>query len=152
MSMKPPMAAVEGPAESHRGLCRLNLQQCCLQVAPGISPALLERIVQARTDLSKADSREVMVECREVFHAKHSNGAAESLPAKGKNASTPFRVALAAVKKRPAGSEQAGLKDAGKTGGITLTSLSKAVTTKTAEPQEPVMLSFTGMPKLEMVT
>lgn len=124
---------------------------CCLQVAPGISPALLERIVQARTDLSKADSREVMIECREVFHAKHSNGAAELLPAKGKNTSTPFKVALAAVKKKPAGSEQAGAKDASKTG-ITLTSLSKAIASKTAETQEPVMLSFTGMPKLEMVT
>lgn len=122
-------------------------------MAPGISPALLERIVQARTDLSKADSREVMIECREVFHAKHSNDVAESVTGKGKSTSTPFRVALSAVKKTTAGSEQQ--RDAGKSGDITLPGLSKAVGTsadKQQKPQEPVMISFSGMPKLEIVS
>ena len=122
-------------------------------MAPGISPALLERIVQARTDLSKADSREVMIECREVFHAKHSNDVAEPASGKGKSASTPFKVALSAVKKKPAGPEQQ--REAGKSGGITLPGLSRAVATsgdKQQKSKEPVMISFSGMPKLEIVS
>lgn len=131
---------------------------CCdttfaVQAAPGISPALLERIVQARTDLSKADSREVMIECREVFHAKHSNDAAELLPAKGKSASTPFKVALAAIKKKVVDPELQ--KVAAKSGGVVSNHLTKPAGTaanKSSDPQEPVMISFSGLPKLEIVS
>ena len=87
-------------------------------MAPGITPSLLERIVQARTDLSKADSREVMLDCREVFATKHSNDVSDAaLPAKGKNTTTPFKVALAAAKKKPGGNEPAaGSKASNKAG------------------------------------
>lgn len=98
-----------------------------------------------------------MIECREVFLAKHSGDATESLPVKGKSASTPFKVALTAVKKRPAGPEQQ--KDASKPGdksaGISLGTLGKSAgkaSDNQSKPQEPVMLSFTGMPKLEIIT
>lgn len=126
-----------------------------LQVAPGISPALLERIVQARSDLSKADSREVMLECREVFATKHSNDSSEApLPAKGKNTTTPFKVALAAAKKKPGGGDQAvGLKGGSKSGDRAPGAASVPVLPKAAvqapKPQEPVMIS--GIPKLEMM-
>lgn len=96
-----------------------------------------------------------MIECREVFLTKHSSDTADSLPGKGKSATTPFKVALTAVKKRPVGPEQ---KDAGKSsdksGGIALGTLGK-ITGKASDSQkaqEPVMLSFTGMPKLEIIS
>jgi len=125
-----------------------------LQVAPGISPALLERIVQARSDLSKADSREVMLECREVFATKHSNDSSEApLPAKGKNTTTPFKVALAAAKKKPGGGDQAlgsksGSKSGDKAPGASVPVLPKAAV-QAPKPQEPVMIS--GIPKFEMM-
>jgi len=125
-----------------------------LQVAPGISPALLERIVQARSDLSKADSREVMLECREVFATKHSNDSSEApLPAKGKNTTTPFRVALAAAKKKPGGDQALGSKGGSKSGDKAPGAAGVPVLPKAAVqapiPQEPVMIS--GIPKLEMM-
>lgn len=73
-----------------------------LQVAPGVTPTLIERLVQARSDLSKQDQKEVMEECRDVFanrqRALGDDGAAAT---KGKTNLVPFKVALAAVKKRP---------------------------------------------------
>lgn len=125
-----------------------------MQVAPGISPALLERIVQARSDLSKADSREVMLECREVFATKHSNDSSEApLPAKGKNTTTPFRVALAAAKKKPGGDQALGSKGGSKSGDKASGAAGVPVLPKAAvqapRPQEPVMIS--GIPKLEMM-
>lgn len=126
-----------------------------MQVAPGISPALLERIVQARSDLSKADSREVMLECREVFATKHSNDSSEApLPAKGKNTTTPFKVALAAAKKKPGGGDHAlGPKGGSKSEDKALRTASVPLVPKAAvqasKPQEPVMIS--GIPKLEMI-
>ena len=120
-------------------------------MAPGISPALLERIVQARSDLSKADSREVMLECREVFAAKHSNDTLDAaLPAKGRNTTTPFKVALAAAKKKPGG-DQPGGKGGAKAGGKAPGAISAPVLPKAEaqKPQQPVMIS--GIPKLEMM-
>ena len=76
-------------------------------MAPGITPTLLEHIVQARTDLSKADAREVMLDCREVFATKRSHDVLDApLPAKGKNTTTPFKVALVAAKRKPGGSSE----------------------------------------------
>ena len=41
--------------------CRVWLRwhQCVVQTAPGITPALVERLVASRQDLTKADIREV---------------------------------------------------------------------------------------------
>ena len=126
-------------------------------MAPGISPALLERIVQARSDLSKADAREVMLECREVFATKHSNDTSDAaLPAKGKNTTTPFKVALAAAKKKPGGSDQAqggksGSKGGEKAGGNSAPVLPKASAADAQKMQQPVMIRMDGIPKLEMM-
>ena len=125
------------------------------QAAPGITPALLERIVQARSDVSKADSREVMLDCREVFANKHSNDTSEAvLPAKGKNTTTPFKVALAAAKKRPGGSEQAGSKSVpsapARSGGTNAAVTVKSAAVATPRAQQPVMIS--GIPKLEIMS
>ena len=117
---------------------------------------MLERIVQARSDLSKADSRDVMLECREVFATKHSNDTSEApLPAKGKNTTTPFKVALAAAKKKPGSGDQAlGSKGGSKSGDKAPGAASVAMLPKAAvqapKPQEPVMIS--GIPKLEMMS
>ena len=126
----------------------------CKQGAPGITPALLERIVQARSDVSKADSREVMLDCREVFANKHTNDSSDAaLPAKGKNTTTPFKVALAASKKKPGGGEQAGSKSASasgaKSGNASVSAAVKPIATDAPKPQQPVMIS--GIPKLEMM-
>ena len=125
-------------------------------MAPGITPSLLERIVQARTDLSKADSREVMLDCREVFATKHSNDVSDAaLPAKGKNTTTPFKVALAAAKKKPGGSEPAaGSKASNKAGDKSASAVSVLPKPQLAAPfstQEPVVISMTALPKLEIM-
>ena len=87
-----------------------------LQMMPGVTPALIERLVSARTDLTKADVKEVMDQCREVYsqRVKADGGepqlAATPLPGKGKaGAPLPsvvkdsgFRVALLAVKRKAA--------------------------------------------------
>lgn len=111
--------------------------------------------MQARSDLSKADSREVMLECREVFATKHSNDSSEApLPAKGKNTTTPFRVALAAAKKKPGGGDQAlgskgGSKSVDKAPGAAGMPVLPKAAVQAPQPQEPVMIS--GIPKLEMM-
>lgn len=122
-------------------------------MAPGITPVLLERIVQARTDLSKADAREVLLDCREVFATKHSNDVSDAaLPAKGKNTTTPFKVALAAAKRKPGGSEQAAAgKSSGKTGEKGGIALPQPVGATSQTSQEPVIISITGLPKLEVM-
>lgn len=124
-----------------------------MQVAPGITPTLLEHIVQARTDLSKADAREVMLDCREVFATKHTHDASDApLPAKGKNTTTPFKVALVAAKRKPGGSEHlAAGKSTGKAGDKSVTTMPKPVSATSQKSQEPVMISMTGVPKLEIM-
>ncbi|KAK9812960.1 hypothetical protein WJX72_006516 [[Myrmecia] bisecta] len=80
-----------------------------LQVAPGITPALLERIVAARTDMNKADIKEVMEQCRDVYAQKQKSlGDDAPILAKGKAAGNPFKdsksafqVALIAAKRKP---------------------------------------------------
>ena len=123
------------------------------QVAPGISPTLLERIVQARSDLSKADAREVMLECREVFASKHSSDTSDAvLPAKGKNTTTPFKVALAAAKRRPGSDGTPGVsnsKSREKAERVVVPVLPKSPLSQPQKPKQPVMIS--GIPKLEMV-
>lgn len=42
-----------------RPLTELDLYACVLQTAPGITPALVERLVASRQDLTKADIKEV---------------------------------------------------------------------------------------------
>ncbi|KAL3132011.1 hypothetical protein ABBQ32_008631 [Trebouxia sp. C0010 RCD-2024] len=125
-----------------------------LQVAPGITPTLLEHIVQARTDLSKADAREVMLDCREVFATRHSHDVSDApLPAKGKNTTTPFKIALVAAKRKPGGNSEhvtagtASNKAADKPSSA-LPKPSGAISQKS---QEPVMISMTSVPKLEFL-
>lgn len=122
-------------------------------MAPGITPTLLERIVQARTDLSKADAREVMLDCREVFATKHSNDVSDAaLPAKGKNTTTPFKVALAAAKRKPGGGEQvAAGKSNSKVGEKDSSVLPQPIGSTSQKSQEPVMINITGLPKLEVM-
>lgn len=124
-----------------------------MQVAPGITPSLLERIVQARTDLSKADAREVMLDCREVFATKHSNDVSDAaLPAKGKNTTTPFKVALAAAKRKPGGGEQvAAGKSSSKAGEKGSSALPQPIAATSQKSQQPVMINITGLPKLEVI-
>ena len=124
-----------------------------IQVAPGITPSLLERIVQARSDLSKADAREVMLDCREVFATKHSNDVSDAaLPAKGKNTTTPFKVALAAAKRKPGSGEQGTTgKGSGRAVGKGGSALPQPVGATSQKSQEPVMISMTGLPKLEVM-
>eukprot|EP00884_Botryococcus_braunii_P015581 jgi/Botrbrau1/2706/Bobra.0203s0048.1 len=78
-----------------------------LQAAPAIIPSLLEKIVAGRTDLTKADVREVMEQCRDVYlqRQKALGDVAPVIPKQGKAAttSTAFRVALAAAKQRVMG-------------------------------------------------
>lgn len=83
---------------------------------PGVTPALIERMVSARTDLTKADVKEVMDQCREVYsqRVKADGGepqlAATPPPGKGKAGGAQssvvkdsgFRVALLAVKRKAA--------------------------------------------------
>ena len=48
------------PISSERRLfTELELYACVLQTAPGITPALVERLVASRQDLTKADIKEV---------------------------------------------------------------------------------------------
>ena len=127
-----------------------------MQVAPGITPALLERIVQARTDLSKADSREVMLDCREVFATKSGSDATDAaLPAKGKNTTTPFKVALAAAKKKPGGGGTVSVGTSSNKVGEKGTAASAILPSpESALPQkcqEPVMISMIGVAKLEIM-
>ncbi|BDA50552.1 Exocyst complex component 3 [Coccomyxa sp. Obi] len=78
-----------------------------LQSAPGITPALLERIVASRPDLTKADIKEVIDQCRDVHATRQRNLSEDpgSLPktatkaAGGKDWSA-FRVALVAAKRK----------------------------------------------------
>ena len=109
--------------------------------------------MQARTDLSKADAREVMLDCREVFATKHSNDVSDAaLPAKGKNTTTPFKVALAAAKRKPGGGEQAAAgKSSSKTREKGGNALPQIVGGTSQTSQEPVMISITGLPKLEVM-
>lgn len=123
-------------------------------MAPGITPTLLEHIVQARTDLSKADAREVMLDCREVFATRHSHDVSDApLPAKGKNTTTPFKIALVAAKRKPGGNSEhvtagtASNKAADKPSSA-LPKPSGAISQKS---QEPVMISMTSVPKLEFL-
>lgn len=124
-----------------------------MQVAPGITPSLLERIVQARTDLSKTDAREVMLDCREVFATKHNNDSPDAaLPAKGKNTTTPFKIALAAAKRRLGGGEQgAAGKSSSKAGEKGSSALPQSAGATSQKSQEPVMINMTGLPRLEVM-
>ena len=69
------------------------IEHFLMQVAPGVTPTLIERLVQARSDLSKQDQKEVMEECRDVFanrqRALGDDGAAAT---KGKTNLVPFKV------------------------------------------------------------
>ena len=68
---------------------------CLAQAAPGVSPALIERLVQARSDLSKQDAKEVMEECRDVFlNRQRALGEDGPATSKGKTNLVPFKVAL----------------------------------------------------------
>lgn len=75
-------------------------------MSPGVTPTLLERLVQARVDLSKADAREVMDECRDVWANKQRTVGDEAqtpaaVPSKKKEPMVPFKVALTAFRKKP---------------------------------------------------
>ena len=64
-----------------------------MQVAPGVTPTLIERLVQARSDLSKQDQKEVMEECRDVFaNRQRALGDDGAAAAKGKTNLVPFKV------------------------------------------------------------
>ena len=66
-----------------------------MQVAPGVTPTLIERLVQARSDLSKQDQKEVMEECRDVFaNRQRALGDDGVAAAKGKTNLVPFKVGL----------------------------------------------------------
>ncbi|CAK0787040.1 hypothetical protein CVIRNUC_010256 [Coccomyxa viridis] len=76
-----------------------------LQTAPGITPALVERLVASRQDLNKADIKEVMDQCREVYATRQRSLAEDASPlpkakaGAGKDWSA-FRVALMAAKRK----------------------------------------------------
>ena len=95
-----------------------------------------------------------MLDCREVFANKHVNDSSDAaLPAKGKNTTTPFKVALAASKKKPGGGEQAGSRSTSaavaKGGGVGVSVAGKPAASEASKPQQPVMIS--GIPKLELM-
>lgn len=96
-----------------------------------------------------------MLDCREVFATKHSSDPSDAaLPAKGRNTTTPFKVALAAAKKKLGGGDQtpggkSGSKPGEKTGGVSTPVLPKSSASDSHKLQQPVMIS--GFPKLEML-
>ena len=72
----------------------------CAQVAPGITPTLLERIVAARSDLTKADIKEVRPCCRHRRRCPHCSVARCSRAWRGRSWSSAGRYMRRA--RRPA--------------------------------------------------